>query len=184
MEGAEGRPRAEAVDLGRVSADARGPGTVWTQREGRDLNANLVRFPRGRGRRGSRKRGGGRSLCRRVGLRDGRGGWPGAHPWGRGPHPRPQRSPARHPERVRRLLLPHRAQEKGAGAPPRRSEESERVRRHRGDDSGPVQGRGVVADVVLHEGRDRVVRVVVALAAVECQRLPRDGAGLLQRFRA
>lgn len=49
MEGAEGRPRAEAVDLGRVSADARGPGTVWTQREGRDLNANLVRFPRGEG---------------------------------------------------------------------------------------------------------------------------------------
>lgn len=38
-----------AVDLGKVSADARGSGTVWTQREGQDLNANLVRFPRGEG---------------------------------------------------------------------------------------------------------------------------------------
>lgn len=49
MEGADRRPRVEAVDLGEVSAGVRGPGTVWTQREGRDLNANLVRFPRGGG---------------------------------------------------------------------------------------------------------------------------------------
>lgn len=49
MEGAERGPRVEAVDLGKVSAGARGPGTVWTLREGRDLNANLVRFPRGVG---------------------------------------------------------------------------------------------------------------------------------------
>ncbi len=39
----------EAVDLGEISAGAWGPGTVWTLREGRDLNANLVRFPRGQG---------------------------------------------------------------------------------------------------------------------------------------
>ncbi len=39
----------EAVDLAKISADARGSGTVWTQQEGRDLNANLVRFPRGEG---------------------------------------------------------------------------------------------------------------------------------------
>lgn len=38
-----------SVDLGEISAGALGPGTVWTQREGRDLNANLVRFPRGEG---------------------------------------------------------------------------------------------------------------------------------------
>lgn len=38
-----------AVDLGEISAGARGSGTVWAQREGRDLNANLVRFPRGEG---------------------------------------------------------------------------------------------------------------------------------------
>ncbi len=38
-----------AVDLGKVSAGARGPGAVWTQREGQDLNANLVRFSRGEG---------------------------------------------------------------------------------------------------------------------------------------
>ncbi|CAA9400956.1 MAG: hypothetical protein AVDCRST_MAG22-1089, partial [uncultured Rubrobacteraceae bacterium] len=63
----------------------------------------------------------------RVGLRGGRGGRPGARPGSWDPDPRPQGSPTRHPERVRRLLLPHRPQEKGAGAPPRRSEESERV---------------------------------------------------------
>lgn len=49
MEGADRRPRVEAVDLAEISANVRGPGTVWTQREGRDLNANLVRFPRGEG---------------------------------------------------------------------------------------------------------------------------------------
>ncbi len=49
MEGADRRPRAEAVDLGGISAGTLGPGTVWTQREGQDLNANLVRFPRGEG---------------------------------------------------------------------------------------------------------------------------------------
>lgn len=49
MGGVERRPRAEAVDLAEVSAGTRGPGTVWTLREGRDLNANLVRFSRGGG---------------------------------------------------------------------------------------------------------------------------------------
>ena len=38
-----------AVDLGEISSGARGSGTVWTERRGRDLNANLVRFPRGEG---------------------------------------------------------------------------------------------------------------------------------------
>jgi mannose-6-phosphate isomerase-like protein (cupin superfamily) len=38
-----------AVDLGEISASARGSGAVWTLREGRDLNANLVRFPTGEG---------------------------------------------------------------------------------------------------------------------------------------
>ena len=37
------------VDLAKISAGARGSGAVWTQREGRDLNANLIRFPRGEG---------------------------------------------------------------------------------------------------------------------------------------
>lgn len=37
------------VDLGAISAGARSSGTVWTEREGMDLNANLVRFPRGEG---------------------------------------------------------------------------------------------------------------------------------------
>lgn len=49
MEGQDLRPRADAVDLAGISASVRGPGTVWTEREGRDLNANLVRFPRGGG---------------------------------------------------------------------------------------------------------------------------------------
>ena len=40
----------------------------------------------------------------------------------------------------------------------------------------------MVADVVLHEGGDRVVRVVVALAAVEGKRLTGLGAGLFQGF--
>jgi len=38
-----------AVNLVEVSAGARGAGAVWTLREGRDLNANLIRFPRGEG---------------------------------------------------------------------------------------------------------------------------------------
>ena len=38
-----------AVDLAKISAGARGSGAVWTQREGRDLNANLIRFPLGEG---------------------------------------------------------------------------------------------------------------------------------------
>jgi mannose-6-phosphate isomerase-like protein (cupin superfamily) len=38
-----------AVDLAEISAGARGAGAVWTLREGRDLNANLVRFFRGEG---------------------------------------------------------------------------------------------------------------------------------------
>lgn len=49
MDGKDLRPPSGAVDLRRVSAGSRGPGTVWTEREGRDLNANLVRFPRGEG---------------------------------------------------------------------------------------------------------------------------------------
>lgn len=49
MEGPDLRPRAGAVDLARISASVRGPGTVWTEREGRDMNANLIRFPRGEG---------------------------------------------------------------------------------------------------------------------------------------
>jgi quercetin dioxygenase-like cupin family protein len=32
-----------------ISTRARGSGTVWTQREGRDPNANLVRFSQGEG---------------------------------------------------------------------------------------------------------------------------------------
>ena len=39
----------QAVDLKETSSGSRGPGTVWTEREGRDLNANLVRFPKGQG---------------------------------------------------------------------------------------------------------------------------------------
>ena len=42
-------PGLRAVDLAGISASARGPGTVWTEREGRDMNANLVRFPEGDG---------------------------------------------------------------------------------------------------------------------------------------
>ena len=38
-----------AVDLAKISADARGSGTVWTLRESGDLNANLVNFPWGEG---------------------------------------------------------------------------------------------------------------------------------------
>lgn len=38
-----------AVDLGGISSNTRASGAVWTEREGRDLNANLVRFPRGEG---------------------------------------------------------------------------------------------------------------------------------------
>jgi quercetin dioxygenase-like cupin family protein len=38
-----------AVDLAGISAVARASGTVWTEREGRDLNANLVRFSPGEG---------------------------------------------------------------------------------------------------------------------------------------
>ncbi len=38
-----------AVNLAEISADARGAGAVWTLREAGDLNANLVRFPRGEG---------------------------------------------------------------------------------------------------------------------------------------
>lgn len=38
-----------AVDLAGISAGARGSGAVWTLREAGDLNANLVRFPRGEG---------------------------------------------------------------------------------------------------------------------------------------
>ncbi len=38
-----------AVNLAEISAGARGAGAVWTLREGRDLNANLVRFPWGEG---------------------------------------------------------------------------------------------------------------------------------------
>ena len=49
MEGPGLRPRADAVDLTEVSAGAQGPGTVWTERAGSDLNANLIRFPRGEG---------------------------------------------------------------------------------------------------------------------------------------
>lgn len=49
MGGAERHTWVEAVDLAGISAGALGQGTVWTQREGRDLNANLVRFPRGGG---------------------------------------------------------------------------------------------------------------------------------------
>ena len=49
MEGSDLRPRAGAVDLAGISAGARGPGTVWTEHRGRDLNANLVRFPEGKG---------------------------------------------------------------------------------------------------------------------------------------
>ncbi|MDP9438553.1 MAG: cupin domain-containing protein [Actinomycetota bacterium] len=39
----------EAVDLAEVAAGARGSGAVWTLRGSGDLNANLVRFPRGEG---------------------------------------------------------------------------------------------------------------------------------------
>lgn len=39
----------KTVDLGGISSDTRASGTVWTEREGRDLNANLVRFPCGEG---------------------------------------------------------------------------------------------------------------------------------------
>ncbi|HKH12148.1 MAG TPA: cupin domain-containing protein [Rubrobacter sp.] len=49
MGGRDLRPSVEAVDLAAISANVPGPGTVWTEREGRDLNANLVRFPRGEG---------------------------------------------------------------------------------------------------------------------------------------
>lgn len=38
-----------AVDLGGISAGTRASGAVWTEREGRDLNANLIRFPQGEG---------------------------------------------------------------------------------------------------------------------------------------
>ncbi len=38
-----------AVNLAEISAGARGAGALWTLREGRDLNANLVRFSRGAG---------------------------------------------------------------------------------------------------------------------------------------
>ncbi len=38
-----------AVNLAEISAGAQGAGAVWTLRDGRDLNANLVRFPRGEG---------------------------------------------------------------------------------------------------------------------------------------
>ncbi|MGH3147663.1 MAG: cupin domain-containing protein [Rubrobacter sp.] len=38
-----------AVDLREISAGAWTSGTIWTEREGRDLNANLVRFTRGEG---------------------------------------------------------------------------------------------------------------------------------------
>ena len=38
-----------AVNLAEVSAGARGAGAVWTLRGARDLNVNLVRFPRGEG---------------------------------------------------------------------------------------------------------------------------------------
>ncbi len=37
------------VNLAEVSAGAEGAGAVWTLRGARDLNANLVRFPRGEG---------------------------------------------------------------------------------------------------------------------------------------
>jgi quercetin dioxygenase-like cupin family protein len=49
VEGPDLRPQVGPVDLAGISAGASGPGTVWTEREGRDLNANLVRFPEGEG---------------------------------------------------------------------------------------------------------------------------------------
>lgn len=49
MEGPGLRPQVGPVDLAGISAGLRGPGTVWTEREGRDLNANLVRFLEGEG---------------------------------------------------------------------------------------------------------------------------------------
>lgn len=38
-----------AVDLPEIAAAERGPGVVWTQEAGEDLNANLVRFTEGGG---------------------------------------------------------------------------------------------------------------------------------------
>lgn len=38
-----------AVDLAEISAEAQGSGAVWKLRGSGDLNANLVRFPRGEG---------------------------------------------------------------------------------------------------------------------------------------
>ena len=38
-----------AVDLAEISAEALGSGAVWTLRGSGDLNANLVRFPKGKG---------------------------------------------------------------------------------------------------------------------------------------
>ena len=49
MEGPDLRPQVGPVDLAGISASVGGPGTVWTERDGSDLNANLVRFPEGEG---------------------------------------------------------------------------------------------------------------------------------------
>ncbi len=37
------------IDLPEIAAEQQGPGVVWTQEAGGDLNANLVRFPEGAG---------------------------------------------------------------------------------------------------------------------------------------
>ena len=40
---------AEVAKLPEIAASGQGTGVVWTQEAGEDLNANLVRFPEGRG---------------------------------------------------------------------------------------------------------------------------------------
>ncbi len=177
-----------------ISTRARGSGTVWTQREGRDPNANLVRFSQGESV-GEHVNGEVDVLF--VGVSgsgvvevDGR-----EHALGPGvlilapkesdgpPEARPRIFPTSPCTKDGDRCAFEPAKGGRTREAPTDSRETLGRSRPQKRRSGPVQGRGVVADLVLHEGGDHVAGVVLALPAVESQRLPRPGAGFLQGLR-